>query len=127
MRYLDPKNDLTFKKVFGELQNPEIKEALEYIQESAFTKGELEAYDRYWDSIRSEKSLMQGAADKGRVEGIIKGGKLQAYKTCLKCIRKNMTDDEISYLTDLSVEMINKLHKLSEKYGINADEHLDDI
>jgi predicted transposase/invertase (TIGR01784 family) len=34
------------------LENPFTREAVEQVRESAFTKTELLAYDRYWDSIR---------------------------------------------------------------------------
>jgi predicted transposase/invertase (TIGR01784 family) len=34
----------------------EIREALTYLEESSFSKAQLEAYDRYWDSISTEKT-----------------------------------------------------------------------
>ncbi|TQM40570.1 Rpn family recombination-promoting nuclease/putative transposase [Flavobacterium branchiophilum] len=53
--------------------DPSILEASEYAKESAYTKSELEAYDRYWDSISSEKTLITEAYDVGKVEGKIEG------------------------------------------------------
>ena len=44
---------------------PEVAAALELTKESGFTKSELEAYDKYWDSIRTEKSLIADAEEKG--------------------------------------------------------------
>ena len=38
-----------------------IKAALELLKESCYTKAELETYDRYWDSISSEKTLILDA------------------------------------------------------------------
>ncbi|MCX6880655.1 MAG: Rpn family recombination-promoting nuclease/putative transposase [Verrucomicrobia bacterium] len=55
------------------LDNPFTKEALAQVQESAFTKPELLAYDRYWDSIRMEVSLVSGARREGHQEGHQKG------------------------------------------------------
>ena len=59
------------------LEVPEIREALEHIQVSAFTKAELETYDKYWDSIRSERSLLEEAEplglEKGEQIGLEKG------------------------------------------------------
>lgn len=44
-KYLDPKADLTFKEIFGELEelldNPETSKALETVEEAAMTKSEL--------------------------------------------------------------------------------------
>jgi len=42
-----------------------IKEALEYLQESAFTKEELAYYDKYWDNIRVEKTALKDYFEKG--------------------------------------------------------------
>lgn len=90
MRYLDPKNDLTFKKVFGEhphllkteldensteihalpMNQREIRDAIECLQESAFTKGEPELYERYWDIIRVERARIEDADIKGINKGI---------------------------------------------------------
>lgn len=59
------------------LEVPEIREALEHIQVSAYTKAELETYDKYWDSIRSERTLLEEAEqlglEKGEQIGIEKG------------------------------------------------------
>jgi predicted transposase/invertase (TIGR01784 family) len=44
---------------------PEIAEALELAKESAYTKAELEAYDRYWDSIRTEKTIVADSESRG--------------------------------------------------------------
>lgn len=51
------------------LEVPEIKEATEYLQESAFSRAELEAYDKYWDSISSERTLISDALEKGLKKG----------------------------------------------------------
>jgi predicted transposase/invertase (TIGR01784 family) len=42
----------------------EIKEALEHLQVSAFSKEELAYYDKYWDRIRVEKAAVHDAIDK---------------------------------------------------------------
>ena len=51
------------------LENPITREALDQVQESAFSKTELQSYDRYWDSIRMEISLVSGARRDGLAEG----------------------------------------------------------
>ncbi len=51
----------------------EVREAIEIARESAFTPGELEAYDRFWDFVRRERTLISGShqegLEKGREEG----------------------------------------------------------
>ena len=52
---------------------PEIREALELLRESSYTRDELEVYDKYWDGISSEKTLMEGALRQGRQLGLQEG------------------------------------------------------
>lgn len=55
------------------LESNEIMEALESLKISAFTKAELESYDKYWDSVRTEKTLQYGYFEKGKAEGVAEG------------------------------------------------------
>ncbi len=87
------------------LQNPEIREALEYLQESAFTESELESYDRYWDSISSEKTLMEAALKEGEIKGKIEG-KIEMAKSMKN---ENIPVDIISKISGLTKEEIEKL------------------
>jgi predicted transposase/invertase (TIGR01784 family) len=48
-----------------ELQNEEnIKQALDCLQESAFSTEELEYYEKYWDTVRVEKTAISEAIEK---------------------------------------------------------------
>ncbi len=60
-------NQEEIPKIFNEFA--ELKEATELIKESAYTTVQLETYDRYWDSINTEKTLMLDAFDEGKIEG----------------------------------------------------------
>lgn len=97
MKYLDPKTDLTFKKIFykhpdllisllneidtnteqvpTELkENPEIQKALEELKVTGFTEEELRAYEKLLDNIRVERTLQQDSYEKGvDEEGMEKG------------------------------------------------------
>jgi predicted transposase/invertase (TIGR01784 family) len=42
-------------------------------QESAYTKGELEAYDRYWDAVSVERTVIVDALAKGHQKGLVEG------------------------------------------------------
>ena len=52
---------------------PDLREALEILEESAFSREELDRYDRYWDTIISEQTLIEDAERKGRTEGYAEG------------------------------------------------------
>lgn len=96
MKYLAPKTDLTFKKIFykhpdllisllneidtnteqvpTELkENPEIQKALEELKVTGFTEEELRAYEKLLDNIRVERTLQQDSYEKGVEEGMEKG------------------------------------------------------
>jgi predicted transposase/invertase (TIGR01784 family) len=48
----------------------EVRHAIEIARESAFTPGELESYDRFWDAVRRERTLISGSRREGIEEGI---------------------------------------------------------
>jgi predicted transposase/invertase (TIGR01784 family) len=49
------------------------KEAVDLLEHSSYTKQELAAYDRYWDAIRTARTLHSGAIEEGLKKGIEKG------------------------------------------------------
>lgn len=124
-KYLDPKADLTFKEIFGELEdlldNPETSKALETVEEAAMTKSELLAYDDFWDKVGAERLLFidsnkisreKGFA-KGRAVGLEEGrqeGREEARAEMVRLMfSKGMSLDQIASLTDLSLEAVRAL------------------
>jgi len=90
-------------------QNPEIKEALDCLQVSAFSEAELETYDRYWDSISSEKTLFIDAEVRGKIEGRIKG-KIEGKIEMAMVMKKNNEPlEKIILYSGLTKEEIEKL------------------
>jgi predicted transposase/invertase (TIGR01784 family) len=87
------------------LEVPEIREALEHIQVSAFTKAELDTYDKYWDSIRSERTLLEEAEQAGLEKGVA------IYQDW----QSGMPKAEIALKHGLSVEQVEKLLRRLEK------------
>ncbi len=91
------------------LQNLIIKEAVDYLQESGFTKGELAAYNKYWDNISSEMTLMNAAKAEGLAEGREEGKKMGIIEMVKKTIESGLTNDLIKQLTGLPDNQINNL------------------
>ncbi len=60
LRFLSEINEHTKQAPTELLAIPEIKEAIGLLEESAYTKSELETYNSYWDSVRTEKTLISG-------------------------------------------------------------------
>jgi predicted transposase/invertase (TIGR01784 family) len=69
LRFLKETGDEDSAPSASTSQVPEIQEALDLSGEAAFTRGELEAYDRYWDVIRSERTLISGRYAEGKAAG----------------------------------------------------------
>jgi predicted transposase/invertase (TIGR01784 family) len=86
------------------LQNPIIKEAVDYLQESGFTKEELATYDKYWDDISSEMTLLDAAREEGRGEE-----RAKIIALVKKAIENGLSNDIIKQLTGLTDDEINDL------------------
>jgi predicted transposase/invertase (TIGR01784 family) len=96
------------------LSSPETREALECVAESAFSREELETYDRYWDSIRCEVTLLDGSYQEGKLEGRMEGkleGKVEGKLEVAAALKKAgiLRDDQIAVATGLSVEQVQAL------------------
>ncbi len=90
-----------------------IKEALELVEHSAFTDEELAQYDKFWDIIRTENTLIASSEKKGWNEGM-KAGIKEGQKAKTIEIAQNMKQygmplSDIAKMTGLSEEEINKL------------------
>ena len=93
MKYLDPKADLTFKKIFGNhpdrlknllntlqslnenelIQQQQYLPTTEELEISGFSDAELRTYDKFWDSVSVERTLIDDSYQKGKEEGMEKG------------------------------------------------------
>ena len=86
---------------------PDLREALEILKESNFSREELDRYDRYWDTIISEQSLIEDAERKGRTEGEQIGETRKALE-----MAKNLklfgilSNAQIAQITNLSLQQI---------------------
>ena len=134
MKYLDPKANLTFKKIFGNhpdrlrkllnalqtLSDDELLHQAQYLPSvegleiSGFTDAELRAYDKFWDSVSVERTLLddryQKGIEKGREEGREEGMNQRSLEIAKKMLTKGMDDASIMDMTGLTAEEI-KLQK----------------
>jgi len=55
------------------LQSPDLCKALEMAQESAYSKAELESYDKFWDAVSREKTIQNDAKREGIAIGEERG------------------------------------------------------
>ena len=105
VKYLDPKADLTFKKIFGK--------SAEDFKIYACSDEELRAFDKFWDRVSSEKTLMEGRYDEGVKDGIEKGVLEGETNKALEIARKmtaaGMDAKTICEMTGVSKEEMETL------------------
>ena len=125
LRFLREIDEKTVNVAQELLDVPEISEAVVLAQESAYTLGELNAYESYWDSVRTEKTLMIGkleeglkkgfeqgmkqGIEKGIEQGIERGIERGIEKVVINMLKANKLNEEISLLTGLNDEEIAKI------------------
>ncbi len=102
--------DANTQEVPSELQrNPEISKALEEVKVSAFNEEELRAYDKFWDSVRVEKTLQHDSYQEGRAEGKAEGVNDEKIATAKRMLSAGFTPEQISVATSLPASEVEKL------------------
>ena len=104
----------TTKEVPAELlDNPQINKALEEVEISAFTEEELRAYDKFWDSVRTEKSMLYDSRQKGIEEGVEKGraeGRAEErLATAKRLLDMGLSAEQAAQGSDLPLNEVMKL------------------
>lgn len=80
-------------------------EAIDCLEESSFTNAERYAYERYWDGVSCERTLLSASEEKGIEIGVGKEKLRVACKLKLAGVDINI----IAATTELTVEEIKKL------------------
>ena len=141
MKYLDPKADLTFKKIFGNhpnrmrnllnalqslnedelIQQEQYLPTTEELEISGFTDAELRAYDKFWDSVSVERTLiddsyqkgkeegMEKGIEKGRAEGKEEGMNQRSLEIARKMLAQGMDEAMVMDMTGLTAEKIKQI------------------
>ena len=85
------------------LAHKHTREAVGYMEKAAYTKEQLEAYDRWKIAAMTERSALKDAKKEGKIEGKI--------EIALKALKKGMSVEDVSEITDLSIQQIEELKK----------------
>ena len=141
MKYLDPKAALTFKKIFGNhpnrlrnllnalqslnedelIQQEQYLPTTEELEISGFTDAELWAYDKFWDSVSVERTLiddsyqkgkeegMEKGMEKGRAEGKEEGMNQRSLEIARKMLAQGMDEAMVMDMTGLTAEEIKQM------------------
>ena len=137
MKYLDPKADLTFKKIFSNhpdrlknllntlqslnedelIQQQQYLPTTEELEISGFSDAELRAYDKFWDSVSVERTLIDDSYQKGKekgkeegiAEGMEKGMNQKALEIAKNMLAMGLSAEQVAKATQLSLEIIKNL------------------
>ena len=137
MKYLDPKADFTFKKIFGNhpdrlknllnslqllnedelIQQQQYLPTTEELEISGFSDAELRAYDKFWDSVSVERTLIDDSYQKGKekgkeegiAEGMEKGMNQKALEIAKNMLAMGLSAEQVAKATQLSLEIIKNL------------------
>ena len=129
MKYLDPKADLTFKKIFGNhpnrmrnllnalqslnedelIQQEQYLPTTEELEISGFTDAELWAYDKFWDSVSVERTLIDDSYQKGMEKGLEKGMKNGKIEIARKMLAQGIDEAMVMDMTGLTAEEIKQM------------------
>lgn len=109
LRYLTEIDEKTTKVPEELLENPEIKKAVTVLEESAFTPEQLLGYEKFWDIISVEKTLISSAERKGLEKGKAEGRIAEKYEIARNMKSANIPFESIMQFTNLSKEEIEKL------------------
>ena len=113
LRFLTEINANTQEIPSDLLRDPEIGKAVEELKISGFTDAELRAYDKFWDSVRVEKTLQydsyQQGMEKGIKQGMEKGIKQGMEEGMAKGMEKGMAKGEEVGKSQRSIEIAKNM------------------
>ncbi len=131
LRFISELNEKVNQAPAELLEVAEIKQALELAEEAAYTPAELDSYNRYWDSVSIEKTLLndalrrgeakgkaQGRAEgraEGKAEGLTlgleQGSQLERERLMARYFKEALSDEQIAAITDLTLEQVKILRQ----------------
>ena len=117
LRFLTEINSDTKEIPADLLNDPEIGKAVEELEISGFSDAELRAYDKFWDSVSVERTLIDDSYQKGKEEGIAEGmekgkteGKHEANtETAQRLLAMGLSAEQVAKATQLPLEIIKNL------------------
>ena len=86
------------------LENPDVKRAVEIVEESAYSEAEMYAYDKFWDAIRVEQAFVDEAEIRYGL-----GIKKEKVETARRMKAKGYAVKDIAEITGLTTEQIKTL------------------
>ena len=118
LRFLTEINSNTKDIPSDLLNDPEIGKAVEELEISGFSDAELRAYDKFWDSVSVERTLIDDSYQKGKekgkeegiAEGMEKGMNQKALEIAKNMLAMGLSAEQVAKATQLPLEIIKNLN-----------------
>ena len=117
LRFLTEINSNTKEIPSDLLNDPEIGKAVEELEISGFSDAELRAYDKFWDSVSVERTLIDDSYQKGKekgkeegiAEGMEKGMNQKALDIAKNMLAMGLSAEQVAKANQLPLEIIKNL------------------
>ena len=109
LRFLTEINSNTKEIPTDLLNDPEIGKAVEELEISGFSDAELRAYDKFWDSVSVERTLIDDSYQKGMEKGIEEGMNQRSLEIGRKMLANGMDEASVMDMTGLTAEELKLL------------------
>ena len=108
LRFLTEINKSTEEVPQELLENDEIRQAVELVQESAYTREQLMGYDLFWDQVRLDRAKATEAERRYKA-GLKEGAEENKQENARKMKAKDYAVEDIAEITGLTAEEIEGL------------------
>lgn len=113
LRYLTEIDEQTREVPEELLENPDIKKAVNQLEESAFSEAQLRGYEQFWDMVSTAKmqisSSLHDGIRKGRAEGLAEGRVEERLEIAKEMKRQGFQPELIAQITKLSIDEIEAI------------------
>ena len=109
LRFLTEINSDTKEIPADLLNDPEIGKAVEELEISGFSDAELWTYDKFWDSVSVERTLIDDSYQKGIEKGIEKSMNQRSLEIARKMLTQGMDEAMVMDMTGLTAEEIKQM------------------
>ena len=109
LRFLTEINSDTKEIPADLLNDPEIGKAVEELEISGFSDAELWVYDKFWDSVSVERTLIDDSYQKGIEKGIEKSMNQRSLEIARKMLTQGMDEAMVMDMTGLTAEEIKQM------------------
>ena len=113
LRFLTEVNESMTEVPQELMESPEIRKALKIVEHGAYTEEQLSAYDRFYDIIATEHTLLSGTfksgVEKGRAEGRAEGELALLTRQVLAKKGKGKSASEIADILEIDIKLVEQI------------------